>query len=186
MGKNKVKQKFEEEVMKKIHKGQIRMRPRIYFVLGSVMVGVGLVLLVGLSALVTHAFYVRLVVLARMGFENVSLGWCLMWMRFFPWEMLIVAMLMILVGGYLLRKYEFVYKRGLGLALVVMVLVIVVLTMLMNWFGLDGFVRQKPVLKQLYMYQEHPRGLDEWRERYLGPGTPGSGKVRGVKQFRRL
>ena len=186
MGKNKVKQKFEEEVMKKIHKGQIRMRPRIYFVLGSVMVGVGLVLLVGLSALVTHAFYVRLVVLARMGFENVSLGWCLMWMRFFPWEMLIVAMLMILVGGYLLRKYEFVYKRGLGLVLVVMVLVMVVLTMLMNWFGLDGFVRQKPVLKQLYLYQEHPRGFDEWKERYLGPGAPHSGKVRGVKQFRRL
>lgn len=97
-----------------------------------------------------------------------------------------MAMLMILVGGYLLRKYEFVYKRGLGLVLVVMVLVMVVLTMLMNWFGLDGFVRQKPVLKQLYLYQEHPRGFDEWKERYLGPGAPRSGKVRGVKQFRRL
>lgn len=186
MGKNKVKQKFEEEVMRKIHKGQVRMRPRIYFVIGSVMVGVGLVLLMLVSALVTQALYMRLSVLARMGVENLGWGWCVMWLRFFPWEMLIVSILMILAGGYLLRKYEFVYKKGLGLVLMAMVLVVVLLTMLMNWVGLIRYVRQKPLLRQFYMYQEHPRGLDEWRERYQVPGLPGSGKVKGVKQIKHL
>ena len=186
MEKNKIKQKFEEEVMRKIHKGQVRMRPRVYFVAGSVLVGVGLALLMLVSALVTQALYVRLSVLARMEVENLGWRWCVMWLRFFPWEMLIVAMLMILAGGYLLRKYELVYKKGLGLGLMVMVLLVMVLTMLMNWVGLIRYVRQKPLLRQFYMYQEHPRGLDEWGERYQVPGLPGSGKVKGSRQIRHL
>ena len=95
MGKNKVKQKFEEEVMRKIREGQVRMRPRVYFVAGSVMVGVGLLLLALASVLVTQALYVRLSVLARVGVENLGWGWCLMWLRFFPWEMLTTSILMI-------------------------------------------------------------------------------------------
>lgn len=184
MGINKNNQKFEEEVMRKIHKGQVRMRPRVYFVAGSVMVGAGLILLMMVSALVTQALYVRLSVLARLGIEEVSWRWCVMWLRFFPWEMLIVAVLMVLVGGYLLRKYEFAYKKGLGLVLMAVALIVVILTVLMNLVGMIGYVRQKPLLRQFYMYQEHPRGLDEWRDRYQVPGLPGSGRVRGVMQNR--
>ena len=84
----------------------------------------------------------------------------------------------------MLRKYEFVYKQGLGLALMGMVLVVLFLTVIMNRFGWIVHVRQKPLLRQFYMYQEHPRGLDEWRERNLGPGLPGSGKVKGLRQVR--
>ncbi|PIS09113.1 hypothetical protein COT75_03135 [Candidatus Beckwithbacteria bacterium CG10_big_fil_rev_8_21_14_0_10_34_10] len=129
--KKKTKKKAEKkidlsaQVMKKIKAKKVVMKPRVYFILGSVLLGVGMAGLV-----MATVFFINLV-LFRLRFDRpfafMALGrpGLRPFFLIFPWLPLLVSIAGVVGGCQLLKKYDFSYKKsflGIFIALVVLVL----------------------------------------------------------------
>ena len=109
-----MKKDIHKQVMQRIHEERIVMRPRWHFVVGSMLLGVGMA-----GAFLVAGFFVH-VVLFHMRVRGPLLFW-----RMFPGLPLLVAIAGIWGGTYLLRKFDVSYKKsfvGLVIAIVAMVL----------------------------------------------------------------
>ena len=104
---------ISKKVMKQIREEHLEMKPKLYFLVGSILLGVGLagtaVFGIIFSNLAFHRF--------RMyGFMA----------RPFPFVHLGLAFAFVVLGIYLLKKYEFSHKRSLiGLVITVVTTVLV-------------------------------------------------------------
>jgi hypothetical protein len=94
--------------MKKIRGGEVKMKPKYYFIIGSILSFLGLV-----SSLVTSVF---LVALTRFAFR--SRGGIMAEYKFeqmietFPWWAPVFAIVFLFIGIKLIRRYDFSYKKN--------------------------------------------------------------------------
>jgi hypothetical protein len=120
-------------VMDKIHKGQIKMRPRIYFILGSILVFAGLV-----ASSLTAIFLVSLMRFAlrthgpmgQFHLEQLLSSFSL-WVPF-------VATLALIFGAVLLRKFDFSYKKNFWFLVLGFILAIIATGLIVDMTGLDN------------------------------------------------
>jgi len=124
--------------MDRIEKGKITMRPRIYFVLGSVLVFVGLVATVIVSVFLISLMRFVLRAHGPMGqYRYEAL------LASFPWWALILTCLGLVAGIKLLRHYDFSYKKNF----LVIVIGFIAVVFAAGWFidatGLDAIWLQK-------------------------------------------
>jgi hypothetical protein len=120
-------------VMDKIHNGQIKMRPRIYFILGSILVFAGLV-----ASSVTAIFLVSLMRFAlrthgpmgQFRLEQLLSSFSL-WVPF-------VAILTLILGIILLRQFDFSYKKNFWFLVLGFVLAIIATGLIIDMTGLDN------------------------------------------------
>jgi hypothetical protein len=131
------KQDLSKSVMEKIQKEEVKMRPHLYFVLGSLLLGVGLAIAFLLAIFFANLFLFN--VRAHAPFDYLYFG-PPGWRPFIvnlPWLPLLVSLLAVVVGIWLIRRYDFSYKKGL-LAIVAGVIVAVVsLGILLNFVGFN-------------------------------------------------
>ena len=182
----KKKKQVTSEVMKKIHKGEVKMKPKVYFVVGSALAGAGLAVAIGFSVLAFHAMYLRLSFLASLGVEGLEWRWLNMMIHFFPWGLMLGAAALVALGLYLISQYEVGYRNGLLGTLVGLLAGVLVLTWVMNQIGVVQHLRQQPRLHQFFEEQEVPRGLNEWRMMHGLPLMPSPGRVQGVMHIRMM
>jgi len=118
MSENKSENKnLIQEVMNKIERGEVKMKPRIRFVLGSIFLGAGVA-----GALTVAVFFFNLAF-----FRLRSAGPCglRLFLTTFPWAVAFVASIAVIVGIILLRRHEISYKKsflGLVVGLVTLIL----------------------------------------------------------------
>jgi hypothetical protein len=95
-----------ENVMNQIHKGKIKMKPKLYFIIGSILTFLG-----SISAFVISIFLVSLVRFslrtnwgrgAQYKLEKI--------LSDFPWWLIIFTIISLIIGIWLIRKYDFSYK----------------------------------------------------------------------------
>ena len=125
-------EKISSAVMEKITRGQIKMRPRIYFTLGSVLVFTGLV--------ASSATAIFLVSLMRFAFRTHGpmgqfrleqlLSSFSLWVPF-------VATLALIFGIILLRQFDFSYKKNFWFLVLGFVLAIIATGLILDMIGLD-------------------------------------------------
>ena len=120
-------------VMEKIHKGQIKMRPRIYFILGSILIFFGLI-----ASSLTAIFLVSLMRFALrthgpMGQFRLAqlLSSFSLWVPF-------VAILALIFGAVLLRQFDFSYKKNFLILVLGFVLAIIATGLFIDMTGLDN------------------------------------------------
>jgi len=125
MPKKENKPDLTEKVMGKIHEDKVKMRPRSYFVIGGIILAVGLAVALLTAGFFTNLAFFRLRAHAPFNyFQFGSLGFH-PFLATFPWLHLLVA-----IGGFavvviLLRHYDISYKkRFLGLVGGVLALVL--------------------------------------------------------------
>lgn len=149
--KNKIK--LAEKIMSQVKTGQIEMKPKWYFTVGSVL------LLSGVMALSMGAiFLINLTVFALRG-RGPMVSWKLqMMLSNFPWWAPLLAITGIVVGINLLKKYDFSYKKDFKLIVVSFILAVLAAGFMIDKVGFNDHLRKKGRMKPLYQHLEHRDG----------------------------
>ena len=126
--------KTTEEIMSKIHKGQIKMRPRAYFIFGYILAIVGLVF-----SFITSIFFVGITRFNLRSHGPMGQYRLEQLLSTFSWWMPVLAILGLITGIWLLRKYDFSYKINFKLLIIGLVASILIAGFVIDMTGLNDF-----------------------------------------------
>lgn len=142
---------ISQKVMEQIHEQKIQVKSKIYFLLGSVLMFISLVL-----AFVTTVFLISLtsfVLRAHGPMKEYRLEQML---SSFPWWAPVLAIVGIGIEIWLLRKYDFSYKRNFKVVVIGVVAVIVLAVFIIDYFKLDDiWFRHGPMRGMMRQYIEN-------------------------------
>lgn len=144
------------EVMAKVNSGQISMKPKWYFAVGSVL------LVSGLAGITVGGVFLTNVTLFLLKKHGPMGQW--RWEQLissFPWWVPILALLGILSGIWLLRKYDFSYKRNFWWIMLGFVAVIVIAGWLVDQMGWNETWSRRGMMRGFYQQLEG-RGRRGW------------------------
>ena len=146
---NKLKEnKILKNVMSEIDTGHVKMKPKGYFILGSVIMFLGLIF-----ALVTGVFFVSIIMFfLRLHGPMAQFRLNLM-LESFPWWALIISILSITEGIMLLKSYDFSYKKNFWKIIGVAIFAILIASYLIDYFGLDNVWLKQGPLRSFYQNQ---------------------------------
>lgn len=127
-----------DSIMDQIHDEKIKMKPKIYFIIGSAFVFGGLV-----SSVIISMFLVGLIrfslrshgLMADYRFDQI--------LDSFPWWATIFAIFGLIVGVLFLRKYDFSFKLNFKLVIVGFVLAVIVGGWVVDYVGLNDVLTQR-------------------------------------------
>ena len=131
-----------ENVMEQIHIGKVKMKPRMYFVIGSILTFIGLGSSVVVSVFLFGLIKFSLRAHGRMGqyrFDELVSN--------FPWWTLVFAIIILVLGIWLIRKYDFSYKKEPWMIILGFVLVILVSGWVIDMTGLNDKLFQHGPMK---------------------------------------
>jgi len=161
--KNKLN--FKANIISQIKAGKIGMKPKWYFVAGSLAMFSGLV---GLSMGIIFLVNLSIFLIRRNG---SLMPWRLQTiLSTFPWWIPVVAFFGIILAIWLFKKYDFSYKKNFPLLIVTFVISVLLAGFLLDKLGLNEYL-SKGRMKRFYQNVELHRGRD--------------GSVRGINQFLR-
>lgn len=159
----KIKQKsttkqasLENSIMNAINSGKVVLKPRWFFVAGSVAAVAGLI---SLSIVIIFLLSLLLFSLRQhgpMGAVRLELM-----LASFPWWLLSMAVAGIIGGILLLRQYDFSYKKNMWLVGAAFVGALIAAAALINVTGLDEIWFKRGPMRQFYQRFETvevPRG----------------------------
>lgn len=153
-------------VMAKINSGQIAMKPKWYFVLGASLSIVGLV-----SFGIVATFLTNLTIfLLRQHGPNGQ--WRLQQiLESFPLWVPILAIVGTVLGVWMLKRYDFSYRKNFWLIISAFILSIVLVAYFLDYTGLDNiWMRQGPMMRFYQnnsQFQENPGGMGQGRGRII-------------------
>jgi hypothetical protein len=137
-----------EAVMDKIHHEKIRMRPRAYFVLGSILTFVGLI-----ASILTSVFLIGLMRFSLRSHGPMGEYRLEQLLSSFPWWAPVIAVLGLIVGIWLLRHYDFSYKIDFKVIIIGITVAIITAGWLVDMLGLnDALLRRGPMQGMMKQY----------------------------------
>ncbi len=140
-----------ESIMDQIHEDKIKMRPRIYFILGSILIFVGLV-----SSIVVSVFLVGLIRFSLRSHGPMASYRLDQILSSFPWWAPVLAIIGLVMGIWLLRKYDFSFKVNFKLVIVVFIVAVILGGWIVDSIGLnDTLIRRGPMKGMMRQYIEN-------------------------------
>lgn len=124
--------KIKDKIMEKIRHDEIKMHSKLYFVFGSILMFVGLIASIVVSILLVSLIQFSLRTHGPMGqyrFEQMLAS--------FPWWAPAIAIIGIVAGIFILRRYDFSYKHNIWLVTLVFIVSVIMAGMIINLTGLD-------------------------------------------------
>ena len=147
MSTNKIN--FEKEVMSKVASGKITMKPKWYFVAGSIFMLLGVV-----AMAVATTFLINLTIfLVRK--QGPGYGKLTMMFESFPIWIPILAILGIGVGIMLLRKYDFSYKKNFFVMIVGFIASVIIAGFVIDRLARNDIWSKGRLMKGFYQQIEH-------------------------------
>lgn len=128
---NQTEVKIKDVVMNKVLSGKVKMKPRWYFVAGSVLSFAGLV------GLIVGAVFLTNLTIFLVRKQGPGTGKILSMLESFPLWIPFLALVFVVVGIVLLKKYDFSYKNNFGLIVAVLIIAIILSTKLIDYLGFD-------------------------------------------------
>ncbi len=162
---------IQNDILDKIKSGELKKRPKIYFVLQTALVILGTIILLAVSVFsVSFIFYLLrasnlrfLLLFGRAGF--------LLFLFIFPWAHVLVALVLTIIIGWFLRRYSFAYRKPF---LYLPVLIIAIITVLSIALHLIAFHRR-------FAQFSRQNGLPVFGQLYSNYDSKGSGNIAVVK-----
>ncbi len=142
--------KTTREVMKKIQKQEVKMRPRAYFVLGSMLLGAGIVGVLLVTVFLTGAVFFKLRISEAVQYLGLGKPGLRFFVRSFPWKVMGLAGLSFWSGSWMLKKHSKAYKVGLLWLVLGAVVTVIGLGLLMDRVGINERLGKVKGLKPLY------------------------------------
>ena len=136
---------IKEKIMDKIRNGEIKMKPKWYFVFGSVASAGGLV-----GIFVATIFLINFTIFSfrtngyMRGYKYEQI------IASFPWWALALAVLGILIGVVLLKKYDFSYKKNFLAIAFGIVTSLLIAGLLIDLLGVNDIFARKGMMKKIY------------------------------------
>lgn len=151
---------LSESVMLQIDRDHIAMKPRWYFIFGSISLAMGIIGSAILSTFLVSFVSFSLKTHGPMGeirYQQLASN--------FPWWAPIIAIVGLIVGIMLLKKYDFSYRKNFPLMIIVFIVVVLFSGWLIDYFEMNTIWSRQGPLRGLY--QQYDGG---WR------GGNGKGK----------
>lgn len=160
---NQVKN-IKDGVMGKIRKDSIKMRPPIYFLLGSILTFIGLV-----SSIVSSIFFVGLMLFFSRSHGPMASVRLDLILSSFPWWTPVLAVIGLIAGIWLMRRYEFSFKVDFKLLIFGFILAIITSGIAVDSLGLnEALFRRGPMRGMMRQYLQDS----------TAPDAPGFGRYR--------
>lgn len=145
-------------VMEKIQNNEVKMKPRIYFIIGSIFTLFGLVV-----SILTSVFLMGLIRFSIRSHGRMSQYRIDELISNFPWWTTIFAIFLLFVGIWLVRKYDFSYKINIWYIVFAFVLVTITAGWLIDISGINDRLYRNGPMKG--MMQKHFPGSGGWINR---------------------
>jgi hypothetical protein len=141
---------FEKTIMAKIRSNEIFMKPRWYFLLGSFSMITGLV---GLSIGVAFLTNLTLFLFRQHGPGG---QWRLeLILNSFSWWIPAVAIIGISLGIWLLKRFDFSYKKNFPLIVIGFIFSIFIAALAMDVFGFNDIWSKRGPMRRFYQQLEN-------------------------------
>lgn len=156
--------RLQEDVMKRIREGKIKMKPKWYFVVGSFMAFIGLV---GLSILAIFLINIVFFLFRKRGPGIVRLE---MMFSTFPWWVVFLAIVSILVAVLLLKRYDFSYKKNFWLVVLIFIASIFLAAWVIDYFGINETWSRHGPMRRFYQQIEGKGNAGPFNQMCRGGG----------------
>jgi len=141
---------ISDQVMDKIRDQKIQMRPKIYYILGSIIVFVSLILSIFSTVFLISLTRFSLRTHGPMGqirFEQLLTS--------FPWWAPILAIIGLIIGIKMLGKYDFSYKHDFKLIILGFIFAVIIAGWGIDALGMDDVLfRQGPMNGIMRQYRQ--------------------------------
>lgn len=146
---------IHDDVMRRIHSEHLTMRPRVFFLAGSLLVGAGMAGAVIMSVFFTHVTLYRLRYDAALEYLDFGKSGMQPFMQVFPWVPFLIAVGGLCGGSYLLREYEISYKHRYTRLLLAFIALLLTLGYLLDRSGVNRHMGRVRTLHRFYQPHEH-------------------------------
>jgi hypothetical protein len=136
---------FSQKIMAKVKAGEINMKPKWHFVLGSSLLFFAVVLLIVLAVFL---FNLTLFILRRQG--PMQLWRLEVLVSNLPLWIPVLAIVALWGGIKLLKKYDFAYKKNFLLIIASLVMAIVLAAWAIDSLGFNEFWSRKEPMRRFY------------------------------------
>jgi hypothetical protein len=143
-------------IMDQIHEEKIKMKPRMYFIAGSILTFLGLV-----SSVVISVFLVGLIRFSLRSHGPMASYRLDQILSSFPWWTPVLAIVGLIAGIWLLRKYDFSFKINFKVVIIGFILAVIVGGWVIDSIGLnDVLIRRGPMhgIMRQYMQDNNIQG----------------------------
>jgi hypothetical protein len=141
---------LKEDIMNRIHDEKIKMKPKLYFIVGSILTFTGLV-----SSVVISVFLIGLIrffLRSHGPMVNYRLDQIL---SNFPWWAAAFSILGLIFGIYFLRKYDFSFKVNFKFIIIGFILAAIIGGWLVDNLGLnDLLIKRGPMQGIMRQYKQ--------------------------------
>jgi hypothetical protein len=153
---------IEQSVMAKVRANEIIMKPKWYFVIGMVLT------IVGLTASAIASIFVLNLSLFLLRSHGPMGQWRLQQiLESFPVWLPILAIVGVATGIWLLKKFDFSYKRNFAIVIASFIGIVVLSAFILDYTGLSdiwfrqgpmrGFYRQNQNIDSIHPQNQNPR-----------------------------
>ncbi len=141
---------IKEDIMNQIHNEKIKMKPKLYFIVGSILTFTGLV-----SSTVVSIFLIGLIRFAIRSHGPMANFRLDQIISSFPWWAVISSIFGLIIGIWLLRKYDFSFKVNFKFVVIGFILAVIIGGWLIDSIGLnDLLLRRGPMQGIMRQYKQ--------------------------------
>ncbi|OGM12397.1 hypothetical protein A2W13_02015 [Candidatus Woesebacteria bacterium RBG_16_36_11] len=151
LNKNKAKLDMEKVVMGKIKSDEIKMKPKWLFVLGSTFIMAGLV---GLTVGAIFLTNLTIFIIKKRG---PGYGRLDLMLNSFPIWIPILAVLGVILGIWMLKKYDFSYKKNFVLIILSFIASVIIAGLLVDQLGLNTIWSHQGPMRMFYQQFQSPQ-----------------------------
>ncbi len=145
---NNIKIDLENKIMSQVMSGEVKMKPRIYFIIGSIVSFIGLV-----GLMIGAVFFTNLT-LFLLRKQGPGTGRLIQMFDAFPLWVPFIALILVILGILLLKKYDFSYKKNFPVLILTVILAVVLSAKIIDTIGLNETWSRSGPMRRLYFKQE--------------------------------
>lgn len=142
-----------DEVMNTIEEKDIKIKPRVYFVIGTILLIAGVFSLFLISILFANFCWQHMRVVDPFGYLVFGPPGILPFFQTFPWLPLITAATASAVGLTLLKKYDFAYKYNFVLISLSIIVAVFVAGIVIDETGINEHLHKLPPARPFLRHQ---------------------------------
>jgi hypothetical protein len=141
---NQEKADMSEAIMEKVKKGEIKMKSKWIFVLGS------LVTMLSIVGLTIGAVFLTNLTIFLIRKRGLGYGRLYMMLNSFPLCIPLLAVLGIILGIWLLKKYDFSYKKNFLLIIIGFIVSVIIAGFIIDSIGLNDIWSRRGPMRGFY------------------------------------
>jgi uncharacterized membrane protein YjjP (DUF1212 family) len=130
---------INKDIMSQIASKQIKMKPRFYFIIGSILTFIG-----SISTIIVSIFLISLI---RFSLRT-NYGWRGQYkldqmISNFPWWTIVLAIISLTVGFWLIHKYDFSYKIKPSVLIIGFIILTIFTGIIVDLIGVNDRLSKK-------------------------------------------